>query len=102
MFTKLEQVFWIRISSICSFLQPLGLFLKVHLFSRQLLDHCLAPDTSGDGTGCDNMTCVIITLRPHPSAASSEDPKKRKHQEEAGMTEEPEENGNNSKKAKSD
>lgn len=102
MFTKSEQVFWIRISSICSFLQPLGLFLKVHLFSWQLLDHCLAPDTSGDGTGCDNMTCVIITLRPHPSAASSEDPKKRKHQEEAGMTEEPEENGNNSKKAKSD
>uniref|UniRef100_H2SU24 Protein phosphatase 1G n=1 Tax=Takifugu rubripes TaxID=31033 RepID=H2SU24_TAKRU len=31
---------------------------------EELLDHCLAPDTSGDGTGCDNMTCVIITLRP--------------------------------------
>uniref|UniRef100_A0AAQ5X954 Protein phosphatase 1G n=1 Tax=Amphiprion ocellaris TaxID=80972 RepID=A0AAQ5X954_AMPOC len=24
---------------------------------EELLDHCLAPDTSGDGTGCDNMTC---------------------------------------------
>lgn len=91
-------MFGIRIFSICSFLQPLGLFVIFPMFSWQLLDHCLAPDTSGDGTGCDNMTCVIITLRPHPS----EDTKKRKHQEEAGATEEPEENGNDSKKAKSD
>ncbi|KAG8001471.1 Protein phosphatase 1G, partial [Nibea albiflora] len=66
---------------------------------EELLDHCLAPDTSGDGTGCDNMTCVIITLRAHP--AQTEDTKKRKHQEEAEGTE-PEENGNDSKKAKSD
>ncbi|TKS69954.1 Protein phosphatase 1G [Collichthys lucidus] len=66
---------------------------------EELLDHCLAPDTSGDGTGCDNMTCVIITLRAHP--AQSEDTKKRKHPEEAEGTE-PEENGNDSKKPKSD
>ena len=26
----------------------------------QLFDKCLAPDTHGDGTGCDNMTCVIV------------------------------------------
>ena len=26
----------------------------------QLFDFCLSPDTSGDGTGCDNMTCVIV------------------------------------------
>lgn len=25
---------------------------------------CLAPDTDGDGTGCDNMTCIIIKLKP--------------------------------------
>lgn len=70
---------------------------------EELLDHCLAPDTSGDGTGCDNMTCIIITLRPHPSPAQSDDTKKRKHEEEeeAGGAE-PEENGNDSKKAKSD
>uniref|UniRef100_A0A8C8C5X5 Protein phosphatase 1G n=1 Tax=Oncorhynchus tshawytscha TaxID=74940 RepID=A0A8C8C5X5_ONCTS len=30
---------------------------------EELLDHCLAPDTSGDGTGCDNMTCIIITFK---------------------------------------
>ncbi|KAM0726289.1 Protein phosphatase 1G [Formica fusca] len=27
---------------------------------EELFDHCLAPDTLGDGTGCDNMTAVII------------------------------------------
>ena len=26
----------------------------------QLFDVCLASDTTGDGTGCDNMTCVIV------------------------------------------
>ena len=26
----------------------------------QLFDMCLAPDTTGDGTGCDNMTCMVI------------------------------------------
>jgi protein phosphatase 1G len=30
----------------------------------QLFDHCLAPDTLGDGTGCDNMTAVIVQFRP--------------------------------------
>ncbi|XP_068445038.1 protein phosphatase 1G isoform X2 [Clinocottus analis] len=68
---------------------------------EELLDHCLAPDTSGDGTGCDNMTCIIITLRPHPSPAQLDDTKKRKHQDEAEGAE-PEKNGNDGKKAKSD
>ncbi|XP_071344971.1 protein phosphatase 1G isoform X2 [Trachinotus anak] len=68
---------------------------------EELVDHCLAPDTSGDGTGCDNMTCIVITFRPHPSPSQSDDTKKRKHQEEAEGAE-VEENGNDSKKAKSD
>ncbi|XP_033097965.1 probable protein phosphatase 2C 11 [Anneissia japonica] len=29
---------------------------------EELFDACLAPDTSGDGTGCDNMTCIIVQL----------------------------------------
>ena len=34
-----------------------------HLYSfLQLFDFCLAPNTMGDGTGCDNMTCIIIVL----------------------------------------
>jgi hypothetical protein len=28
-----------------------------------MFDHVLAPDTRGDGTGCDNMTAIIIVLR---------------------------------------
>uniref|UniRef100_A0A3B3VNH2 Protein phosphatase 1G n=1 Tax=Poecilia latipinna TaxID=48699 RepID=A0A3B3VNH2_9TELE len=66
---------------------------------EELLDHCLAPDTSGDGTGCDNMTCMIVTFRAHP--AQPDDTKKRKLPE-GGEEAEPEENGNDSKKAKSD
>lgn len=31
----------------------------------QLFEFCLAPDTSGDGTGCDNMTCVIVKFNKH-------------------------------------
>jgi protein phosphatase 1G len=29
----------------------------------QLFDFCLAPDTVGDGTGCDNMTAVIVRFK---------------------------------------
>ena len=28
----------------------------------KLFDDCLSPDTSGDGTGCDNMTAIIVRL----------------------------------------
>lgn len=30
----------------------------------QLFTTCLAPNTIGDGTGCDNMTAVIIQFKP--------------------------------------
>ncbi|XP_059422744.1 protein phosphatase 1G [Carassius carassius] len=60
---------------------------------EELLDHCLAPDTSGDGTGCDNMTCIIITFPPHLGSNKDESSKKRKPEEE---------NGNDSKKSKTE
>lgn len=28
-----------------------------------MFDHCLAPDTMGDGTGCDNMTAIIVQFK---------------------------------------
>ena len=28
-----------------------------------MFEHCLAPDLDGDGTGCDNMTCIILSLK---------------------------------------
>ncbi|CAL1603922.1 unnamed protein product [Knipowitschia caucasica] len=70
---------------------------------EELLDHCLAPDTSGDGTGCDNMTCMIVTFKPHssPVQSDSDETKKRKLQVESGDCV-PEKNGNDSKKSKSD
>uniref|UniRef100_A0A8D0H1G4 protein-serine/threonine phosphatase n=1 Tax=Sphenodon punctatus TaxID=8508 RepID=A0A8D0H1G4_SPHPU len=50
---------------------------------EELLDRCLAPDTSGDGTGCDNMTCIIISFKPHPSKAPGAGSGKRKLEEVA-------------------
>ncbi|XP_073413870.1 protein phosphatase 1G [Dendrobates tinctorius] len=47
---------------------------------EELLDQCLAPDTSGDGTGCDNMTCIIIRFQPN---SHSTEPNKRKLEEAA-------------------
>ena len=38
--------------------------LTFYIYIFQLFDHCLAPDTMGDGTGCDNMTAVIAKLKP--------------------------------------
>uniref|UniRef100_A0A8B9H7Q2 Protein phosphatase 1G n=1 Tax=Astyanax mexicanus TaxID=7994 RepID=A0A8B9H7Q2_ASTMX len=61
---------------------------------EELLDHCLAPDTSGDGTGCDNMTCMIVTFSP---MTSSNVTKKRKQDEQVS-----EENGSDSKKTKTE
>jgi len=29
---------------------------------EELFDECLSPDTMGDGTGCDNMTAIIVRL----------------------------------------
>ncbi|EEC18271.1 protein phosphatase, putative [Ixodes scapularis] len=47
----------------------------------QLFDACLAPDTSGDGTGCDNMTCIVAQFHREdfgdPSGASNTKERKR-------------------------
>lgn len=32
------------------------------LVCEQIFDYCLAPNTMGDGTGCDNMTCIVVTF----------------------------------------
>lgn len=40
-----------------------------------MFDHCLAPNTLGDGTGCDNMTAIIVKFKFNSlkRAASSEE-----------------------------
>ncbi|XP_068629424.1 protein phosphatase 1G isoform X2 [Battus philenor] len=30
---------------------------------EEMFDHCLAPTTLGDGTGCDNMTAIIVRFK---------------------------------------
>ncbi|XP_015524868.1 probable protein phosphatase CG10417 isoform X1 [Neodiprion lecontei] len=44
---------------------------------EELFDHCLAPNTLGDGTGCDNMTAVIVRFKkpsaPIPSTTEASD-----------------------------
>lgn len=37
---------------------------KLSKICEELFDYCLAPDTCGDGTGCDNMTAVIVRFNP--------------------------------------
>ncbi|XP_059149424.1 probable protein phosphatase CG10417 isoform X2 [Physella acuta] len=43
---------------------------KPSLICEELFDHCLAPNTYGDGTGCDNMTCIIIVLDTYTNTNS--------------------------------
>lgn len=37
---------------------------KLSQICEELFDTCLAPNTIGDGTGCDNMTAVIVRFEP--------------------------------------
>ena len=39
-------------------------YSKLSQICEELFMHCLAPDSDGDGTGCDNMTCIITTFSP--------------------------------------
>ncbi|XP_050522093.1 probable protein phosphatase 2C 6 [Daktulosphaira vitifoliae] len=40
---------------------------------EELFDECLAPNTFGDGTGCDNMTCIIVKLKQNQKRLRSDD-----------------------------
>lgn len=46
----------------------------------QLLDSCLASDTAGDGSGCDNMTTIIVLF--NSAGKTDQNSKKRKLQSE--------------------
>ncbi|VDN02027.1 unnamed protein product [Thelazia callipaeda] len=41
-----------------------GLHLKE--ICEQICDYCLSPNTAGDGTGCDNMTVILVQII-HPT-----------------------------------
>lgn len=42
-----------------------------------MFTNCLAANTNGDGTGCDNMTAVIVKFKPaiheQPAVATGDD-----------------------------
>lgn len=39
---------------------------------EELFMHCLAPNTSGDGTGCDNMTAIIVRFNFNRTSTDQE------------------------------
>ncbi|KAG9508708.1 putative protein phosphatase 2C 60, partial [Fragariocoptes setiger] len=48
---------------------------KLSQICEELFRACLAENTTGDGTGCDNMTCIIVrTKKPQEIINSPEDP----------------------------
>jgi serine/threonine protein phosphatase PrpC len=53
---------------VCDYIQErldaVGGYTKLSQICEELFMHCLAPDSEGDGTGCDNMTCIIATFNP--------------------------------------
>ncbi|XP_068219913.1 protein phosphatase 1G [Palaemon carinicauda] len=64
---------WNSLSSeeACTFvLERLAENKKLSSICEELFDHCLAPDTLGDGTGCDNMTCIIVKFKDIESRGS--------------------------------
>lgn len=49
--------------------------LQLSSICAQMFEHCLAPNLDGDGTGCDNMTCIIFSFKDKaafPQTASDE------------------------------
>ncbi|XP_058458021.1 probable protein phosphatase CG10417 [Malaya genurostris] len=38
---------------------------KLSEICEEMFDYCLAPHTKGDGTGCDNMTAIIVQFKPN-------------------------------------
>ncbi|XP_075969706.1 protein phosphatase 1G isoform X2 [Anticarsia gemmatalis] len=59
---------------------------------EEMFDHCLAPSTMGDGTGCDNMTAIIVRFKDGVISdvgqhSSAEGTKKRAAEEEPSQEE---------------
>ncbi|CAF2241359.1 unnamed protein product [Rotaria magnacalcarata] len=45
---------------VVDFVRPRLKKKQISEICEELFMHCLAPNTSGDGTGCDNMTAIIV------------------------------------------
>jgi len=51
---------------------------KVSSICEELFVNCLAPNTAGDGTGCDNMTAVIVQFKKNIQPMDDQVPNNRK------------------------
>ncbi|KAM4693351.1 protein phosphatase 1G [Discoglossus pictus] len=72
-----------------------GVSVPLSSIVEELLDQCLAPDTSGDGTGCDNMTCIIVRFQASSNSHTEASKRKLEQVESASGSD-------NTKKAKRD
>lgn len=54
--------------------------------SIKLFRKCIAPRTDGDGTGCDNMTCIILRFDYNPNDSASSDLKNSEVKEQSSET----------------
>ncbi|CAH1721614.1 unnamed protein product [Aphis gossypii] len=46
---------------------------KLSSICEELFEQCLAPNTLSDGTGCDNMTCIIVKLKQKQKRSRSDE-----------------------------
>lgn len=44
---------------------------KLSEICEEMFDYCLAPHTKGDGTGCDNMTAIIVQFKTNLTGGAS-------------------------------
>lgn len=70
---------------------------KISSVCEEMFDHCLAPDTMGDGTGCDNMTAIIVKFKPNmKKRVASPDPEKKDSETKRAKTDNAAEEGKSS------
>ncbi|KAM3963119.1 putative protein phosphatase CG10417 isoform 2-T2 [Aphomia sociella] len=83
---------------VCDFVMPKLVEGRERLsqICEEMFDHCLAPSTMGDGTGCDNMTAIIVRFKDGVIAevgkhtSNAEGSKKRTAEEEPSNDEQQE------------
>lgn len=64
--------------------------IKLSNICGEMFEHCLAPNTSGDGTGCDNMTAILVLFKDSlwKNEVGKNEATEKKKEEEAEKKEE--------------
>lgn len=77
-------------------------YSKLSQICEELFMHCLAPNSYGDGTGCDNMTCIIVTFSPFRKGSFCNSPSLPLAQHQASGLKRSHENGSSSVNSKTE